>query len=156
MIWLQWLNLHRNLELYRDMNSSETHDQRIANMTFALVYPISGQSGEEGRSEGNLEVIAWLTGFNVQKQQELIKAKVTFKSFFQQAKVKRMLIHHRSDLWLSRRGYSEPVDTTGKDTWINWWMNWQGRKMEKIFTNGWSDPFWSLGRCITSFWELSN
>jgi hypothetical protein len=71
------------------MNSSETHDQRIANMTFALIYPLYlAKVEKKGRSEQELrEVIAWLTSFNDQKQQELIKEKVTFKSFFQQAKL---------------------------------------------------------------------
>lgn len=121
------------------MNSSETHDQRIANMTFALVYPLYlAKVEKKGRSEQELrEVIAWLTGFNVQKQQELIKEKVTFKSFFQQAKlnpnahlITGVICGYRVEdiqnpLTQQVRYLDKLVDELAK-----------GRKMEKILRNG--------------------
>lgn len=69
------------------MNTSETHNQRIAKMTFASVYPMYISKVEKkGRTKEELDqVIEWLTGFNNQKLQELINEKVTFEVFFQQA-----------------------------------------------------------------------
>jgi hypothetical protein len=64
-----------------------THDQRIAQMTFASVYPMYVAKVEKkGRTKKELhQVIEWLTGFDNKKLQELIKAKVTFETFFRKA-----------------------------------------------------------------------
>ena len=64
-----------------------THDQRIAKMTFALVYPLYLVKVEKkGRTKEELhQVVTWLTGFDNKKLQELIKENVTFETFFQQA-----------------------------------------------------------------------
>lgn len=64
-----------------------THDQRIAQMTFASVYPMYVAKVEKkGRTKKELhQVIEWLTGFDHKKLQALIKAKVTFEGFFRQA-----------------------------------------------------------------------
>ncbi len=64
-----------------------THDQRIAQMTFASVYPMYVAKVEKkGRTKKELhQVIEWLTGFDNKKVQELIKANVTFETFFRQA-----------------------------------------------------------------------
>ncbi len=69
------------------MNTSNTHNQRIAKMTFSSVYPMYVTKVEKkGRTKEELhQVIEWLTGFNNKKLQELIKEKVTFETFFQQA-----------------------------------------------------------------------
>lgn len=69
------------------MNTSDTHNERMAKMTFASVYPLYLTKVEKkGRTKEELhQVIEWLTGFNNKKQQELIKEKVTFETFFQQA-----------------------------------------------------------------------
>jgi len=69
------------------MNTSSTHDQRIAKMTFASVYPMYITKVEKkGRTKDELnQVITWLTGFRDEKLQQLIKDKVTFEAFFQQA-----------------------------------------------------------------------
>ncbi|HTE25824.1 DUF2200 domain-containing protein [Flavitalea sp.] len=69
------------------MNTSDTHNQRIAKMIFASVYPMYVEKVEKkGRTKEELhQVIRWLTGFNDKKLQELIKEKVTFETFFQQA-----------------------------------------------------------------------
>ncbi|HKH59763.1 MAG TPA: DUF2200 domain-containing protein [Flavitalea sp.] len=69
------------------MNNSNTHDERIAKMTFASVYPMYLQKVQKkGRTKEELhQVIEWLTGFDKKKLQELIKDKVTFETFFQQA-----------------------------------------------------------------------
>ena len=69
------------------MNSSDTHNQRIAKMTFSLVYPLYlAKVEKKGRTQEELnQVIAWLTGFNNKKLQELIEENVTFETFFQHA-----------------------------------------------------------------------
>ncbi|PKK38239.1 hypothetical protein BWI96_00115 [Siphonobacter sp. SORGH_AS_0500] len=69
------------------MNSSATHDQRIATMTFASVYPhYVTKVKKKGRTKEELhQVIEWLTGFDDQKIQDLINEKVSFESFFKQA-----------------------------------------------------------------------
>ena len=69
------------------MSNSNVHDQRIAKMSFASVYPLYLQKVEKkGRTKEELhQVIEWLTGFDDKKLQELIKENVTFEMFFQQA-----------------------------------------------------------------------
>ena len=69
------------------MNSTNNHDERIAKMTFASVYPHYLQKVEKkGRSKEELhKVIEWLTGYDQKKLQELIEEKVTFETFFQHA-----------------------------------------------------------------------
>ena len=71
------------------MNNSNSHNERFAKMTFASVYPLYVTKVEKkGRSKEELnQVIEWLTGFDNKKLQELIKEKVTFETFFQQASV---------------------------------------------------------------------
>lgn len=69
------------------MNTSTAHNQRIAKMTFASVYPLYlGKVEKKGRTKEELhQVIEWLTGFDDQKLQDLIKENVTFEIFFQRA-----------------------------------------------------------------------
>ena len=69
------------------MNNSNTHNQRIAKLTFASVYPMYLEKVEKkGRTKEELhQVIEWLTAFDDKKLQELIKENVTFETFFQQA-----------------------------------------------------------------------
>jgi hypothetical protein len=69
------------------MNNSNTHNERIARMTFARVYPLYLEKVEKkGRTKEELDqVITWLTGFDNKKLNELIKEKVTFETFFEGA-----------------------------------------------------------------------
>lgn len=69
------------------MGTSATHDQRIAKMIFASVYPLYVEKVEKkGRTKDELDqVIKWLTGFDNKKLQELIKERVTFETFFERA-----------------------------------------------------------------------
>ena len=66
------------------------HNQRIAKMTFATVYPLYlAKVEKKGRTKEELhQVIEWLTGFDNRKLQELIKENVSFESFFRQASLK--------------------------------------------------------------------
>jgi len=69
------------------MKISDTHNQRIAKMTFASVYPMYVEKVEKkGRTKAELhQVIKWLTGFDDKRLQELIKENATFEVFFQRA-----------------------------------------------------------------------
>lgn len=68
-------------------NTTPEHDKRIAEMTFASVYPhYITKVEKKGRSkEELLEVIQWLTGFDEKDLNSLIEEKVTFKTFFDKA-----------------------------------------------------------------------
>ncbi len=68
------------------MNTTN-HDERIAKMTFATVYPLYiAKVEKKGRTkEELLKVIEWLTGLNNKKLQDLIEKKATFESFFENA-----------------------------------------------------------------------
>ncbi len=63
------------------------HDECIAKMTFASVYPhYCSKVEKKGRTIEELHtVIEWLTGFDDKKLQELIEEKVSFETFFQRA-----------------------------------------------------------------------
>jgi hypothetical protein len=71
------------------MNNSNNHDERMAKMTFATVYPHYVTKVEKkGRTKKELhEVIEWLTGFDEKKIKTLIEEKVTFETFFKKAKL---------------------------------------------------------------------
>ena len=73
------------------MNTTDKHNDRIAKMSFASVYPHYVTKVEsKGRTKKELhEVIEWLTGFNEKKLHELIKEKVTFEEFFKRAKLNK-------------------------------------------------------------------
>lgn len=71
------------------MKATPEHNERVANMKFFSVYPhYIAKVEKKGRTIEELhKVIEWLTGFDTQKLQELIDEKVTFKTFFEQAKI---------------------------------------------------------------------
>jgi len=69
------------------MKVTPEHNERIAKMTFASVYPhYITKVEKKGRTKEELhQVITWLTGFNEDRLQELIDEKATFETFFQNA-----------------------------------------------------------------------
>jgi hypothetical protein len=69
------------------MKVTAQHNERIAKMTFASVYPHYVTKVEKkGRTKEELhQVIEWLTGFDDGKLEELIDDKATFETFFQKA-----------------------------------------------------------------------
>jgi hypothetical protein len=69
------------------MNDTSHHDDRIAKMSFASVYPhYLTKVMKKGRTREELhQVIEWLTGYDESKLQQLIEDKVTFEVFFQGA-----------------------------------------------------------------------
>ena len=121
------------------MNRSNDHDERIAKMTFASVYPhYLAKVEKKGRTKEELhQVITWLTGFKEVTLQKQIKDKVTFEQFFQSAKLnpKAKLItgvicgyrveEIENPLTQKARYLDKLVDELAK-----------GRKMEKILRDG--------------------
>lgn len=117
------------------MKTSISHDERMAQMTFASVYPHYVKKIEsKGRTLDELnEVIQWLTGFDANKIQDIIDANVTFEDFFNQAslhpnanQVKGVICGYRIEeiqnpLTQKVRYLDKLVDELAK-----------GRKMEKI------------------------
>jgi hypothetical protein len=71
------------------MNNTNNHDERIAKMTFASVYPhYLNKVEKKGRTKEELhQVIEWLTGFDDKKLKDLVEEKVTFETFFKRAKM---------------------------------------------------------------------
>ena len=71
------------------MTTSDKHNERIANMTFASVYPnYVNKIKKKGRTVQELhQIIEWLTGYDELKIQEAINNKDSFKIFFGNAKL---------------------------------------------------------------------
>src|SRR3954453_15269022 len=71
------------------MNSSNIHNQRIAKMSFASVYPLYlAKVEKKGRTKEELDtVIEWLTGFDDAALQRHLEAGTTFADFFADARL---------------------------------------------------------------------
>lgn len=71
------------------MKTTPEHDERMAKMTFASVYPHYVTKVErKGRTKEELhEVIHWLTGYDDQGIQMQIDGKTNFKEFFEQCEL---------------------------------------------------------------------
>ncbi len=71
------------------MKTTPEHNERVAKLTFASVYPhYITKVEKKGRTKEELnEVIEWLTGFDDKKLQTLIKEDANFETFFQRAKL---------------------------------------------------------------------
>jgi len=71
------------------MKETDKHNERIAKMVFASVYPhYINKVESKGRTKEELhKVIEWLTGFNEEKLQQLMDEKVTFETFFDRAEL---------------------------------------------------------------------
>ena len=71
----------------KQMNPTQEHNERIAKMTFASVYPhyVTKVEKKNRTKEELHQVITWLTGFDEVTIQKLIDEKVTFETFFQKA-----------------------------------------------------------------------
>lgn len=112
------------------------HDERIAKMTFASVYPHYVTKVEKkGRTKEELhEVIRWLTGFTEKQLEKCIAdEKLTFEGFFKKAKlnpnaelIKGVICGYRveeieNELTRKTRYLDKLIDELAK-----------GKKMEKI------------------------
>ncbi len=71
------------------MKVTAEKNERVANMTFASVYPhYVNRLEKNGRTKKELhQVIEWLTGFDEDTLQAQIEKKVTFETFFQEATI---------------------------------------------------------------------
>lgn len=71
------------------MNTTPEHNARMAQMTFASVYPhYVNKIQSKGRTITELhQVIHWLTGFDNKKIESLIESKVNFENFFAEANI---------------------------------------------------------------------
>jgi hypothetical protein len=71
------------------MKATPEHNERIAKMTFASVYPHYVTKVEKkGRTREELhQVMEWLTGYDEQAIQKLIEEKVSFEVFFDRASI---------------------------------------------------------------------
>ena len=69
------------------MKVTKEHNERIAKMTFASVYPhYLTKVEKKGRTKDELhQVIMWLTGYEENKIQKFMDDKSTFEKFFQKA-----------------------------------------------------------------------
>ena len=69
------------------MKATPEHHARIAQLTFASVYPhYLTKIESKNRTKTELhQVIEWLTGFDNEKIQKMIDDKVTFEVFFEKA-----------------------------------------------------------------------
>ena len=117
------------------MKVTPEHNESIAKMTFASVYPhyVTKVEKKDRTKEELLEVIEWLTGFDEKKLEKLIEEKATFKEFFKQANlnpnahlIKGVICGYRIEdlenpLTQQVRYLDKLVDELAK-----------GRKMEKI------------------------
>ncbi|PKO95352.1 MAG: DUF2200 domain-containing protein [Bacteroidetes bacterium HGW-Bacteroidetes-7] len=71
------------------MKTTKEHDERIAKMTFASVYPYYiAKVEKKGRSVQELhQIIEWLTGYDENAIKELINSEITFEAFFENARL---------------------------------------------------------------------
>ena len=73
------------------MKVTAEKNEKVANMIFASIYPLYWNRLEkQGRTKEEFhQVIEWLTGFDENKLKALIDEKVTFRTFFEKAKIHR-------------------------------------------------------------------
>ena len=71
------------------MKVTAEKNEKVATMIFASIYPLYLDRLEKnGRTKEELnQVLEWFTGFNNDTLQSLIEEKVTFRTFFQKAKI---------------------------------------------------------------------
>lgn len=71
------------------MKATKAHNERIAKLTFASVYPhYISKVEKKGRTRKELhQVILWLTGYDDNKIQKHIDGKSTFANFFQKVEL---------------------------------------------------------------------
>ena len=120
------------------MPNSKNHDERIAAMTFASVYPLYlAKVEKKSRTKSELnQVIQWLTGFDEEELYKLIEEQVTLETFFNRAAlhpnahlITGVICGYRieeiqNDLTRQVRYLDKLVDELAK-----------GRKIEKILRN---------------------
>ena len=112
-------------------------NEKVANMIFASIYPLYWNRLEKhGKTKEEFhQVIKWFTGFDEDELQKLIAEKVTFRTFFEKAKIhpnanmiKGVVCGYRIEeiedefeVYKQCRQFEKLIDELAK-----------GRKMEKI------------------------
>ena len=71
------------------MKVTADKNEKVANMIFGSIYPLYlNRLEKNGRTQEELDqVICWFTGYDKADLERLITEKVTFGTFFQQAKI---------------------------------------------------------------------
>ena len=71
------------------MKVTPEKNEKVANMIFASIYPLYWNRLEKhGRTKKEYhQVIEWFTGYDKKKLKKLIADKVTFRTFFDKAKI---------------------------------------------------------------------
>ena len=71
------------------MKVTAEKNEKVANMIFGSIYPLYWNRLEKnGRTKEEFhKVLEWFTGFDEKELQSLIDEKVTFRTFFQKAKI---------------------------------------------------------------------
>lgn len=112
-------------------------EDKIAKMVFATIYQLYlNRLEKNGKTKEELnQILEWFTGFDKDEIQNLIKEKVTFKTFFERAKINSNAhlitgvvcgyriedIDNKFELYIKCRRMEKLIDELAK-----------GRKMEKI------------------------
>jgi len=135
---LNYASIQNERTFYLYYMALKSHDERIAELGFASVYPMYVKKVEtKGRTKEELDqVIEWLTGFNSQQLQSIMNEKPTFKEFFEKASlnpnahlIKGVICGYRVEdiqnpLTQKVRYLDKLIDELAK-----------GRKMDKILRN---------------------
>ena len=71
------------------MKVTAEKEEKVANMIFASIYPLYWNRLEKnGRTKEEFhQVLEWFTGYDEGRLKELIEEKVSFRTFFQKAKI---------------------------------------------------------------------
>jgi len=71
------------------MKVTAEKEEKVGNMIFASIYPLYlNRLEKNGRTKEELNhIIKWLTGFDNDELEALVEEKVTFRTFFQKAKI---------------------------------------------------------------------
>lgn len=121
------------------MNQKYDHDERVAKLTFAGVYPyLVAKVEKKGRTKEELhQVICWLTGFNEQTLQKHIAGQATFEQFFQDAELNPNA-HLITGVICGYRVEEIENPLTQKVRYLDKLVDElaKGRKMEKILRTG--------------------
>ena len=112
-------------------------EDKVANMIFATIYHLYlNRLEKNGKTKEELnQILEWFTGFNKDEIQTLIEERVTFRTFFEKAKINSNAhlikgvvcgyriedIEEKFDLYKQCRRMEKLIDELAK-----------GRKMEKI------------------------
>ena len=120
------------------MTTTSEHDARMAEMTFASVYPHYVTKVEKkGRTKQELHaVITWLTGFDNDEIQEAITRELTFEAFFDLAKLNPKADQFQDPFVATTSKTSQPLSPSRFATWTSLLTSWpKAKPSKKCFGN---------------------